>query len=56
MIAYVDQSRELDGTSIVSSPPLTCQTLFFGKREMNSRAYLASFGSPIRSVPASGVS
>jgi len=44
-IAYVDQSRELDGSKTVYDEVSGGKDLIdVGKREMNARAYLASFG------------
>jgi ATP-binding cassette ChvD family protein len=44
-IAYVDQSRELDGSKTVYAEVSGGKDLIdVGKREMNARAYLASFG------------
>jgi sulfate-transporting ATPase len=43
-LAYVDQSRTLDGThSVWEEVSGGRETMLVGKREMNSRAYLASF-------------
>ena len=44
-LAYVDQSRELDGTKTVYDEVSGGQDLIdVGKREMNARAYLSTFG------------
>jgi ATP-binding cassette ChvD family protein len=43
-LAYVDQSRDLDGTkSVWEEVSGGRETMLVGKREMNTRAYLASF-------------
>ncbi|HEX6250468.1 MAG TPA: energy-dependent translational throttle protein EttA [Gemmatimonadaceae bacterium] len=44
-LAYVDQARELDGTKTVYDEVSGGQDLIdVGKREMNARAYLSTFG------------